>query len=364
MTEPTATGHTGETSAVEGGVALARPSSPDGGGAHGGRPHPPEWLPLREAAAAAGVPLTRLRRWCDRGGVLFRKDGRRRLVLLEDVRARAVAELGQPVVVTSAETIPDSPARPAEGGDRAADDDVQDLLRSARADIARLSLQLRSIRRKADDAERRAGTAALGDEGADIAAARRLLQAGLRDRLDARRRELADELDKARAEATTRAASACRRADAYVAAAHDSVLASVLSPDEGLAPLPRLSPAIDLDDLVGPDDAGAPPTDDIGTGPAPIASPEGAPDIATLPSPFAEQGAMAWAAATGLPATPYPSPLLPPAAGAGLPSGAQAPAQGSRIAGPAPWSRLLFADVLLPLIAAVVVLVILLAWAG
>jgi len=346
MTEPTATGHTGETSAVEGGVALARPSSPDGGGAHGGRPHPPEWLPLREAAAAAGVPLTRLRRWCDRGGVLFRKDGRRRLVL------------------TSAETIPDSPARPAEGGDRAADDDVQDLLRSARADIARLSLQLRSIRRKADDAERRAGTAALGDEGADIAAARRLLQAGLRDRLDARRRELADELDKARAEAARVVASACRRADAYVAAAHDSVLASVLSPDEGLAPLPRLSPAIDLDDLVGPDDAGAPPTDDIGTGPAPIASPEGAPDIATLPSPFAEQGAMAWAAATGLPATPYPSPLLPPAAGAGLPSGAQAPAQGSRIAGPAPWSRLLFADVLLPLIAAVVVLVILLAWAG
>jgi CheY-like chemotaxis protein len=69
-----------------------------------------EWLPLREAAQAAGVPLGRLRRWCDRGMVPYRKESGRRLVQVDDVQARAAAEAAEDGTPPAAE--PDSTVAP------------------------------------------------------------------------------------------------------------------------------------------------------------------------------------------------------------------------------------------------------------
>jgi hypothetical protein len=212
------------------------------------------------------------------------------------------------------------------------DEGVEQLMRSTRAELARLSLELRVAGYKADLEEQSQSAIDPASGGFDLSGARRLLQWSLTERLDARRLQLAQELDAARLEAARIVASAHRRADAYVTEAHEGVLGTLLRPGELLRPLPPLPPTV-VPHESAPDLAVAPAVA------APLA-PEATPMVAVAP-------------AVAVPApTPPPTATLPP-----RPADLDEPR-------PAWWSRLLYADVLLPLIAVCAVLVVLLAWVG
>jgi hypothetical protein len=119
---------------------------------------------------------------------------------------------------------------------------TDEKLRLARADIARLKLELRAVTRKADALEQLHGATEPLDvaaDGPDVTAACELAFS-LGQHLDARRAALSTELSEARTAATRLVESAHQRAQEYVAAAHDLVLAVALHPDESLAPLPAL----------------------------------------------------------------------------------------------------------------------------
>jgi hypothetical protein len=182
---------------------------------------------------------------------------------------------------------------------------TDEKLRLARAEIARLKLELRAVTHRADALEQlHGGTEPLdvAADGPDVTAACELLALSLGQHLDARRAALSAELSEARTAATRLVESAHQRAQEYVAGAHDLVLAVALHPDESLAPLPAL----------------------------PL---EVVPDIPQCSAPVAGPVAVARAMAP-----PRPRPPLR--------------------------SRLLHVDVILPLLAVVAVLLILIAWVG
>ena len=245
---------------------------------------------------------------------------------------------------------------------------IEQMLQAARADVARLSLELRVARRKADAAER--STAALevpeptiGD--VDLQGARDLLQASLSERVAVRRAELAVELEQTRVESARVVASAQRQAEAYVATAQDDVLAALFHPGNPLRPLSPL-PTIDIaPPMDGTPDESVEDADDIAR------RDEVAPPLAVSVPAADGQATTAGVAAILAALQPFlvaqaaaPAAVTVPIATAPI---ATAVAPVAPLPGPPRppvWSRLLYADVLLPLIAVVVVLVILIAWVG
>lgn len=108
-------------------------------------------------------------------------------------------------------------------------------VRSLRADVAMLTLQLRALERDATAAE----AALVVDDGAILQLRERL--AAL---LDERRRALADDFERARAESEAAVADARTRADAMVAQAEAEQRARA---ERAVSPLPP--PTIELDDV-------------------------------------------------------------------------------------------------------------------
>lgn len=236
------------------------------------------------------------------------------------------------------------------------DEGVEELIRAARADVARLSLALRSVRHRADTAARRAADAESCSSDFDPPAARELLRSSLEVSIEARRRDLTTELEQARADATRVVASAQRRADAYVASAQSAAMTALLQPGQPLAPLPPLPPAVDPDENALPvflfrDEA-----------PAPQLVP-----AAHERSPSADQATAVGFASILAALQPLiagqSAPPVAPSASAGAPAPVLAPPT-PKPPRPSLASRLLFADVLLPLIAVVVIVIVLLAWVG
>jgi len=216
---------------------------------------------------------------------------------------------------------------------------AQEELWRARAEVARLKLELRAVTRNADAVEQAEDTSApLPEEAAefDLAGARELLASSLTHQLDTRRSELAAELDEARAEAAHLVESAHKRAEAYVAAAHDTVLAAAVHPEEPVGPLPPLP-------LEVVPDAPRPSASEVVTEePTVSMRPEGVTGIETMVA--AMQALLTHAAVA--PATTV------------------APVVAVRRARPPLRTRLLHADVILPLIAVLAVLIVLIAWVG
>lgn len=206
--------------------------------------------------------------------------------------------------------------------------DRNQLIRSDRASIARLSLELRAVRYTADLAEQSQEVIDPAIGGFDLAGGREWLKTALGERVNARRAELAADLDRARDEATRIVASAQRRADQYLGVAHDAVLLALHQPGEPLPALPPLPPAVVAVEIEpNPLDVIEPPAENTA----------------------ADVGAIVAA-------------LQPYLAGLTMPQPARAPVP--RRPRPPLKKRLLHIDVLLPLIAVIVVAIVLLAWAG
>lgn len=189
--------------------------------------------------------------------------------------------------------------------------DLEQEVRAARADVARLRLQLRTLEYEAARAE---------DPPADDAAARKerardLCRAIVEPRLEARRAELAAELDRERTTAAATLRSARAEAAAIVAVARTELVAALL---------PTVA---------------APPA------PAPAAEPA-TPAPAPEPPPPVPQ---VWV-------PPHPAPPEAPIAPMPTVSVAAPPATTPR------WRGFLYTDVLLPMLAALAVIVVLLAW--
>jgi hypothetical protein len=211
-------------------------------------------------------------------------------------------------------------------------------LRKARAEVARLKLELRGVSRKAEAAEQAQATnesTADDDAELDLVAARGLLASSLASQVDVRRAELAAELAEARSEATRLIESAHRRAEEYVSAAHDVAFAAVVSPQD---PVGELSP---LPLEVVPD--AEQPAPEIVSEPTVLMQPPsgnaGFEAIVTAMQAYLTHAAV-------------------------VPQSVAAPARSVRPPRPPLRTRVLHADVLLPLIAVVAVLIILIAWVG
>lgn len=190
--------------------------------------------------------------------------------------------------------------------------DLEQEVRAARADVARLRLQLRTLEYEAARAE---------DPPADDAAARKerardLCRAIVEPRLEARRAELAAELDREHTIAAATLRSARAEAAAIVAVARTELVAALL-PTLAIAPAPAAEPAT----------------------PAPEPAPEPAPPVPQVwvPPPPAPPEAP-------IPPMPTVSVAAPP------------------VATTPKWRGFLYTDVLLPMLAALAVIVVLLAW--
>lgn len=250
----------------------------------------------------------------------------------------------------------------------AGDEDVDAVVRAARAHVARLSLELRSLRHEAELAQPTADDPGAGGEVLDIPAARQFLHAGLENRLSSRRREMRIELDEARTAAALRIRDAQDESARLVGVAREELMAALVSatgrPDgvarsgvrasqrqmaEPTAGRIALEPATPspwapiADGVVAPTEARvalplAPPATPTLVLPAPVVAPAPAPASSMPP-----------------PAAPAPSPAPTPHVPA-----PRAPAPGRRK--PSLRAKFLHADVMLPLIAVVIVLVVLVAW--
>jgi hypothetical protein len=217
----------------------------------------------------------------------------------------------------------------------------QEELRQARFDVARLRLALRKLTHEADGVEALDGTTEPVVDDAvefDLAAARELLASSLSQRLDARRAELAADLEAARAEAARLVESAHRRAAEYVAGAHDDVFGAVFHPDQPLGPLP----ALPLEVVADP--GGPSPSEGTPAGEATLLAPSQGGAIGFEAMVAVMQAFLTQAAVAG------PAPAAPVAV-------VRRPRRPLR-------TRVLHADVILPLIAVAAVLVILIAWVG
>lgn len=230
--------------------------------------------------------------------------------------------------------------------------EVEELVRSARAGVAMLSLRLKAVLNDVAVLER-------AEPQADLDAAAELARSSLERHITTRRHELADALDQARADAAFDVTAARTEAIEMVATATEEtreVLLAAVGPV--LAPPPNLHVVSDgpsgaavashpsVRNVVAPDRAGDEASHRAQPSPA-------APIGPSTASPLSEP-------APAVPARTTTLPVVVEAAPAPIAGAAQAARDGSGRA----VSRYLYADVVLPMIAVLVVLVVLLAWVG
>lgn len=232
---------------------------------------------------------------------------------------------------------------------------VESLLRSEQATIAKLTLRLRDLVHEVE-------TAAAETSQVDHHEAREVLRQSLDELVERRRRELEEMLDGVRSEARTVVESA--RVDA-AAIARDLERATAPQPRPELSPPPRLR-VVDLRDLEPVQLAAAVPVEvpEVVRETHRDATPA-AGDVTRNPDPpelTAEHLAPVVEAAVA-------AALGGVAAMAGLlsanvvPPSAAVPA--AVVVDRAPtWRRFLYADVILPLVAVLIVVIIVFAWAG
>lgn len=197
--------------------------------------------------------------------------------------------------------------------------DVEALVRSSRSEIAKLSLALREALHEAAEAERLAG---IGGEHVDILAAHEVLGSALEPQLVARQAELAAEVERVQEDAARLISAAEAEATRVRAEAREELMGALL---RGSSP-------------VGPPPAPLTP-------PAPTQVPTGA---AAPVSPDA----------AGAELFVLPLPTTPPAMATAIAAATRFGRQQRRSLR----ARLLHADIVLPLIAAIIVLIVLLAW--
>lgn len=285
------------------------------------------------------------------------------------------------------------------------EEQVDELARAARADIALLSLQLRTLPPPSPPP-------APPDI---IGPAEVLLRTSLEQCLDTRRRELQDELEQVRADAAAHVAAARHEAATVVADATEETLQVLLRglrplgsapalrivTDDTLrrAPQPAPGPALESSPVAshpaggahagaaeGPSvtiDAERAATDvTVASGAAddPLGATDAPADASARPRTGAGQSAFESSVARAVSSAiaevfqagmtgPIVLAAAPPAASALVPAVAASPApapvaETMPAATPRGVARFLYADVLLPMIAVVIVLVILLAWVG
>lgn len=279
----------------------------------------------------------------------------------------------------------------------AAGDEVEPLLRAARAQIAQLSLQLRSADHEANELE-----AALSE---DDTSGRDLLRAGLDELIESRRHELAQDLEQELARAAD-VVSAARSEAARIRLTAPPVEPSggtgarrlqVVADDEGDDPSSDDQPPAELADEKAPPPDPPEPVETAGVDdrawraavpgvyegapePAPAheavvaqeqpsekadAAPRSDPDLASAPLlrelvSAAVTAAVSQALGAVGAARQSPSPVWtdqPTGVNPMLPVNARAPR-------PPFWRQLLHVDVILPLVLVVIVFVVLLAWVG
>lgn len=271
-----------------------------------------------------------------------------------------------------------------------ADTELEPLARSARASVAMLALQLRAALRDADAGQRDEPSDPTGEDTNDPRMLE-LLRSSLEERVERRRHDLAQELGDVRAEAAASIAAARTEVASLVAAAREEMLQALAGagePPVAAAP-PNLrivtgggvdghavtvhsltrSPAVTPNEgMPASQDAVARPRD-----PA-VPEPERQPAAESKPQPRAEaqpqpepqprpelrpQPVAAVFAEPSVPVTDYLAPAVvtlspPPGSAASV-----KPAGGRPL-----WARYLYLDVVLPLVAVIVVLIVLLAWLG
>lgn len=221
---------------------------------------------------------------------------------------------------------------------------ADELFRSSRAGLAMLALELRVALHEAATAEA-AGTTELPVDPLVATEARLLARTSLDDHLVRRRAELAHEVERARVAAARGLSAAQAEATAVVDEARQELLLVLL---DGVDQCPPRGPGLRFDtDPMPPGALLEPPAGPVG---------EPAPEIVAPPAP-SDVGV------TGI--APVP---------AGFTIEREAPAQPAPaivVAAPLPaddsasfWARYLYADVVLPLVAVLIVAVVLLAWVG
>ena len=286
---------------------------------------------------------------------------------------------------------PREPGVERESGPGAADQEIQQILRAARADLALLGLKLRTARREADDAERRAREASADGDEVDLAGARALQQQTLRLWIESRRRELAHDLEEARREAMETIAHARREAMEVTVRASDEARrlldsTGMLAPDrvwdrpapqspgeavraphrETVADPPKSSAVPSESMVVSPGSPGeehveAEPLAAVGVPLAAAAAPDFAAPAEVQPGVALQE----WPAPTEEERWAPPPPTVTPAPGQKERRRASVQQSESEVvAKRRSWTTFLYLDVLLPLIAVVIVVVVLLAWIG
>jgi hypothetical protein len=264
--------------------------------------------------------------------------------------------------------------------------EVEPLMRTASAAVKVLAERLESALRDAAAAER-----AVGDVSHEAAVEEEWnasLQV-IRQEVEERRSRLAADLDGARREAADRVAAARAEAVALVRAAGDELASSLAgeaaSPSEStLAPPLRPAPATPAD----PAPVDAPPVDvppaaasnAASAPPTGVVLPAGMPPFVAVMIPAADgTGQPSYVLAPTVAAASWPVMSAPggvagpvePMPAASYPNGPAHPAAPGQVLEPRPrptardgLTRMLHVDVILPLIAVAIVIVVLLAWLG
>jgi hypothetical protein len=264
--------------------------------------------------------------------------------------------------------------------------EVEPLMRTASAAVKALAERLESALRDAAAAER-----AVGDVSHEAAVEEEWnasLQV-IRQEVEERRSRLAADLDGARREAADRVAAARAEAVALVRAAGDELASSLAgeaaSPSEStLAPPLRPAPATPAD----PAPVDAPPVDvppaaasnAASAPPTGVVLPAGMPPFVAVMIPAADgTGQPSYVLAPTVAAASWPVMSAPaavagpvaPIPSASYPNGPADPAAPGQVLEPRPrptardgLTRMLHVDVILPLIAVAIVIVVLLAWLG
>ncbi len=260
-------------------------------------------------------------------------------------------------------------------------DVVDPQLRAARAELARLHLELRGALRVADQAR-------AAPPKADVGPVAELLAANLRQNTERRQREFDEEVAGARAEAASLVDAARTEADREVSTARDEALHALLGAPTVAPTPPPAPPALRIveDHVAAAPPALVPepepePISVVGadepprvtpTVSAPLAGSTWAPPMLDPSSTLAQQLAAAGVTTTGVvPIIVLPGAGAPPGVPAGFPTPYPPPSEPSALPhAPAAsdarplWRRFLYLDVILPAVAVLIVLVVLVAWMG
>lgn len=252
------------------------------------------------------------------------------------------------------------------------DNGVEQIVRSARATIAMLALELRAAQRDADVAERTSGGVVHADDEAH-AAARDRLRSALVAKLAERRSELAEQVERARTEASRRVVAAQNEAAELLAAANWRVTQDLAAPSVA-ADLVGAARQELLEALLAETSPDRPPSSHRTVSEA-RALMEPGPEAPSHDWPLPPSGdghavsegrLGSTVPASAIWATPVITPPAPSKPEA--PETMTEPTLVTRAAAPPAGSsrraRLLHLDVLLPLAAGVVVFVALIAWLG